>query len=610
MRERFLFNIDKNIFGNIFILTLSLKYYKIIFIFIKLCYWKAKTMKLTGAEIVVRTLIEQGVTDVFGYPGGQILNVYDALYKYRDEINHILTAHEQGAAHAADGYARVTGRVGVCIATSGPGATNLVTGIATAMLDSVPMVAITGNVPCSLIGKDSFQEVDITGITLHITKHNYFVNRIEDLADTIREAFVIASSGRPGPVLIDVPKDVQTAIYDYEPMARLPKQKTPNPDPNSIDEAIELINKAQRPYIYIGGGAAGLEMGEQIMAFADKIDAVIGCSLMGISTVPDSCKRFLGMQGMHGRYASSMAQNEADLIIAIGVRFSDRATGNVNKFAKNSKIIHMDPDFAEINKNVKVDVGIIGDISFALNEIFRGCDTLKHDEWNRCVDSFRAEEKRIREKLDAESTAKLPPQKVFDVINNKKPEGTVIVTDVGQHQMWTAQSVRFDRSRRFVSSGGLGTMGFGLGAAIGARVASGDTTILITGDGSFGMNLNELVTATTHGVPLVIVIMNNGVLGMVRQWQTLFFGKRYSNTVLSDRKTDFVKLAEAFGAVGMRVTTAEEFDAAFAKALELNTVVVIDTVIDKDEFVFPMLPPGGSVDEIITGAEISEDDKR
>ncbi len=559
-------------------------------------------MKLTGAEIIVKTLIEQGVTDVFGYPGGQILNVYDALYKYRSEINHVLTAHEQGAAHAADGYSRATGKVGVCIATSGPGATNLVTGIATAMLDSIPMVAITGNVPCSLIGRDSFQEVDITGITLHITKHNYFVNRIEDLADTIREAFAIARSGRPGPVLIDVPKDIQIALCDYEPKQPLPKIPLPIPKQTDIDEAIRLINESKRPYIYIGGGAAGLGLGEKIVEFAEKIDAVIGSSLMGLSAISDDCDRFLGMQGMHGRYASSIAQNEADLIIGIGVRFSDRATGNVNKFAKHSKIIQLDPDFAEINKNVKVDVGIVGDVEYSFNKLADGSSESKKPDWIKRVEELKAEEDRIEGDIERESTALLPPKKVFDVINARKPDGTVIVTDVGQHQMWTAQSVKFDRPRRFVSSGGLGTMGFGLGAAIGARVATGDTTVLITGDGSFGMNLNELVTATTHGIPVIIVIMNNGVLGMVRQWQTLFFDKRYSNTVLSDRKTDFVKLAEAFGAVGMRATTREEFDAAFARALELNTTVVIDTVIDKDEFVLPMLPPGGSVDEIITKA--------
>ena len=560
-------------------------------------------MKLTGAEIIIRTLIEQGVTDVFGYPGGQILNVYDALYKYRDEINHILTAHEQGAAHAADGYSRATGKVGVCIATSGPGATNLVTGIATAMLDSIPMVAITGNVPCSLIGKDSFQEIDITGVTLPITKHNYFVHRIEDLADIIREAFSIAKSGRPGPVLIDVPKDVQNAVYDYEPAPVVPKSPLPHADRADIDAAIELINQSERPYVYIGGGAAGLELGEEIVAFANKINAYIGCSFMGLSAIPDGNERFLGMQGMHGRYASSMAQNKADLIIGIGVRFSDRATGNVAKFAKNSKIIQMDPDFSEINKNVKVDCGLVGDVEYSFREIANGVEAKSNPVWSATVEKLKRDEVRFERWALKASSARLSPKMVLDVINRYKPAGTVLATDVGQHQMWCAQYAKFDRPRRIVSSGGLGTMGFGLGAAIGARVATGDTTVLVTGDGSFGMNLNELATAVSHNIPVIIVIMNNGVLGMVRQWQTLFFGKRYSNTVLADRKTDFVKLAEAFGAKGMRATTKAEFTKAFRAAIKAGTTVVIDTIIDKDEFVLPMLPPGGAIDDIITNVE-------
>jgi len=557
-------------------------------------------MKLTGAEIIVRTLIEQGVTDVFGYPGGQILNVYDALYKYRDEINHILTAHEQGAAHAADGYSRATGKVGVCIATSGPGATNLVTGIATAMLDSIPMVAITGNVPCSLIGKDSFQEIDITGITLPITKHNYFVHKIEDLADIIREAFSIAKSGRPGPVLIDVPKDVQIATYEWEESNVAQKIPLRHAKEDKLLEAVALINSAKRPYVYIGGGAAGLGMGEEIVEFAEKIDACIGCTFMGLSAIPDGCDRFLGMQGMHGHYASSVSQNEADLIIGVGVRFSDRATGNVKKYAKGSKIIQLDPDFSEIGKNVAVDCGIVGDVEYSFKYIAAAVEKKQNPEWMKRVYELKADEERCEREIAEADTSSLSPKMVFDVINEHKPAGTVIATDVGQHQMWTAQYVTFDRTRRFVSSGGLGTMGFGLGAAIGARVATGDTTVLITGDGSFGMNLNELATAVSHNIPVIIVVVNNGVLGMVRQWQTLFFGKRYSNTVLTERKTDFVKLAEAFGAVGMRASDRAQFEEAFKKALLLNTVVVIDTIIDKDEFVLPMLPPGGSVDEIIT----------
>ena len=557
-------------------------------------------MKLTGAEIIVRTLIDEGVTDVFGYPGGQILNVYDALYKYQDEINHVLTAHEQGASHAADGYSRATGKVGVCISTSGPGATNLVTGIATAMLDSIPMVAITGNVPCSLIGKDSFQEIDITGITLPITKHNYFVNKIEELQDTIREAFSIAKSGRPGPVLIDVPKDVQIGTYEYESKESLPKIPLRVAQEEEILEAVRLINEAKRPYIYIGGGAAGLGLGKEILKLADKLDAPIGCTFMGLSAIPDGHDRFLGMQGMHGHYASSMSQNEADLILGVGVRFSDRATGNVKKYAKNSKIIQLDPDFSEISKNVHADCGIVGDVEDSLKRIAELCEKKELPEWNRRIAELKADEARFEREIAEEDKTLLPPKKVFDVINEHKPSGTVIVTDVGQHQMWTAQYVKFDKTRRFVSSGGLGTMGFGLGAAIGARVATDDATVLITGDGSFGMNLNELATAVSHNIPLVVVIMNNGVLGMVRQWQTLFFGKRYSNTVLGARKTDFVKLAEAFGAKGYRASTREEFEAAFKSAIADNCPVVIDTLIDKDEFVLPMLPPGGSVDEIIT----------
>ncbi len=555
-------------------------------------------MKMTGAEIVVNTLIEQGVTDVFGYPGGQVLNIYDALYKNQDRINHILTAHEQGASHAADGYSRATGKVGVVITTSGPGATNIVTGIATAMLDSVPMVAITGNVPCSLIGKDSFQEVDITGVTLPITKHNYFVNNISDLADTIREAFKIAKSGRPGPVLIDIPKDIQVAEYDFEPEGIVEKFPLPKADEKQIDEAVKLINEAKRPYIYIGGGAAGLGMGEKIIEFAEKIDAYIGCTFMGLSAVPNDCPRYLGMQGMHGKYASSMAQKNCDLIIGIGIRFSDRATGNVAKYAKNSKIIQLDPDFSEINKNVKVDVGIVADVYDSFTRIAEKCCKKTNPEWNVLVKGLISDQKRYEDTAAANDKCVLTPKMVIESINKLKPAGTIIATDVGQHQMWTAQYASFDRPRRFVSSGGLGTMGFGLGAAIGAQVASGDTTVLITGDGSFGMNLNEIATAVSYNIPVITVIINNGVLGMVRQWQTLFFGKRYSNTVLG-RQTDFVKLAEAFGAVGMRVHTPEEFENAFKEALAMGRPVIIDTVIDKDEFVLPMLPPGGSIEDII-----------
>ena len=555
-------------------------------------------MKLTGAQILIKTLIEQGVTDVFGYPGGQVINIYDALYEYKDEINHVLTAHEQGASHAADGYSRATGKVGVCLATSGPGATNLVTGIATAMLDSIPMVAITGNVPCSLIGKDSFQEIDITGVTMPITKHNYFVDNVAELADTLREAFRVAKSGRPGPVLVDIPKDVQVAKYDYEPQAVVEKTPLPTVDETLIDQAAALIAESKRPYIYIGGGAAGLGLGDEVLEFAEKIDAVIGCSFMGLSAIPQESERFLGMQGMHGHYASSLAQDEADLILAVGVRFSDRATGNVAKFAKKSKIIQLDPDQAEINKNVKVELGLVGDVYDSFMRLAQKCTGKSLPEWSNTVRRLKEQEVALETEIAESNSAPLTPKQVFDIINQEKLPRTIIATDVGQHQMWTAQHAHFDGPRRIVSSGGLGTMGFGLGAAIGAYTATKDPTILITGDGSFGMNLNELATAVTYKIPVVIVLMNNGVLGMVRQWQTLFFGKRYSNTVL-DRKTDFVALAKAFGADAYLAETPVEFRQAFQTAVKAGKPVLIDVRIDKDEMVLPMLPPGGAISDII-----------
>lgn len=550
-------------------------------------------MQLTGADILIRTLIEQGCDTVFGYPGGQILNVYDSLYKYQNEIRHMLTAHEQGAAHAADGYARATGKVGVVMSTSGPGATNLVTGIATAYLDSIPLVAICGNVPTTQIGTDSFQEIDITGVTLPITKHNYFVGSVENLADTIREAFALAQSGRPGPVLIDVPKDVQTAACDYEPQAPVQPEERHAAKDVRIKEAAALINASKRPFIYFGGGLITSEAQEEMLALAEKIDAPIGCSLMGLSGIPTDHPRFLGMQGMHGHYASSMAMHDADLIISLGVRFNDRVTGNREKFAKLAQIIHIDVDGSELSKTVNSACGLRGDVKLTLQKLIPLVNAEQKPDWEKAVKALKETE---NDYLDIRPG--LTPRNAIMTLNKHLGENTAVATDVGQHQMWAAQNVNFKKPRRFISSGGLGTMGFGLGAAIGAAVGTGERSVLVTGDGSFGMCLNELTTAVTYNVPVVILLMNNGVLGMVRQWQTLFFNKHYSNTIL-DRKTDFVALARAFGADGEAVDTVAALDKAFEHAFSCDGPYVIDCRIDKDEFVLPMLPPGGSMDDII-----------
>ena len=550
-------------------------------------------MQLTGADILIRTLIEQGCDTVFGYPGGQILNVYDSLYKYQNEIRHMLTAHEQGAAHAADGYARATGKVGVVMSTSGPGATNLVTGIATAYLDSIPLVAICGNVPTTQIGTDSFQEIDITGVTLPITKHNYFVGSVENLADTIREAFALAQSGRPGPVLIDVPKDVQTAVCDYEPQAPVQPEERHAAKDVRIKEAAALINASKRPFIYFGGGLITSEAQEEMLALAEKIDAPIGCSLMGLSGIPTDHPRFLGMQGMHGHYASSMAMHDADLIISLGVRFNDRVTGNREKFAKLAQIIHIDVDGSELSKTVNSACGLRGDVKLTLQKLIPLVNAEQKPDWKKAVKALKETE---NDYLDIRPG--LTPRNAIMTLNKHLGENTAVATDVGQHQMWAAQNVSFKKPRRFISSGGLGTMGFGLGAAIGAAVGTGERSVLVTGDGSFGMCLNELTTAVTYNVPVVILLMNNGVLGMVRQWQTLFFNKHNSNTIL-DRKTDFVALARAFGADGEAVDTVAALDKAFEHAFSCDGPYVIDCRIDKDEFVLPMLPPGGSMDDII-----------
>lgn len=557
-------------------------------------------MRLSGADIIVKTLIEQGCDTVFGYPGGQILNVYDSLYTHQNEINHILTAHEQGAAHAADGYARATGKVGVVISTSGPGATNLVTGIATACLDSVPIVAICGNVPTTQIGTDSFQEIDITGVTLPITKHNYFVGRVEELADTIREAFALAASGRPGPVLIDVPKDVQIACCDYEPQPPAKPEPPKAAKEIRIKEAANYINAARRPYIYFGGGMITAGAQEEMLRLADMIDAPIGCSLMGISGIPTDHPRFLGMQGMHGHYASSMAMHHADLIISLGVRFNDRVTGNRHKFATGAKIVHIDVDGSELSKTVNAVCGLRGDVKPTLDALLPLITAGEKPEWRAEVDDFRAGED---EYLD--HRAGMTPRNAILTLNRHLGENTAVCTDVGQHQMWAAQNLSFRTPRRFISSGGLGTMGFGFGAAIGAAFGTRERSVLVTGDGSFGMCLQELATAVTYNVPIVILILNNGVLGMVRQWQTLFFNKHYSNTVLN-RKTDFPAFARSFGADGETVTTPEELDAALTRAFAAEGPYIVDCRIDKDEFVLPMLPPGGSMDDIIVKAEVEK----
>ena len=551
-------------------------------------------MKLKGAQIIVETLIEQGASTVFGYPGGQVIDIYDALYLAQDRIHHIITAHEQGAAHAADGYARATGKVGVVIATSGPGATNLVTGIATAYLDSVPLVAITGNVPNSLIGRDSFQEVDITGVTMPITKHNFLVKRVEDLADTIREAFRIAKSGRPGPVLVDVPKDVQNALYEYTAQKPVEKDPVPAVNDSEIEKAIEMILAAEKPYIYIGGGAITDDAGAEVLALAEKIDAPIGCTMMGISAVPSSNPRWLGMEGMHGHYASSIAQNEADLIITAGCRFSDRGTGNTAKYARNAKIIHMDIDASELCKNIPVELGMTGSMKDILQKLADKLPQQTHADWMARV----AELQEKTRELEAQNPDELTPFTAIDALAEEADKETIVATDVGQHQMWVAQHYPFETPRTFISSGGLGTMGFGLGAAIGAATATGKKTILVTGDGSFGMNLNELATAVTNQTPVVVFIKNNGVLGMVRQWQTLFFDKHYSNTTL-ERKTDFVKLAEAFGMPGYHAMNMAELKEVLPKAFAEKGPVLVDCAIDCDAFVLPMLPPGGCIDDII-----------
>ncbi len=548
-------------------------------------------MILKGAEIVVKTLLEQNIKTIFGYPGGTVIDIYDQLLKHSDEIEHVLSAHEQGAAHAADGYARASGDIGVVLATSGPGATNLVTGIATAYLDSIPLLAITGNVGTSMIGKDSFQEIDITGVTLPITKHNFLVHSVEELADTIRLAIKIAKSGRPGPVLVDIPKDVQQKLTEYVPAVPVEIEPLKTASDADVDAAVEMISQATRPDIYLGGGAVRSGAGALIQELAEKIDGVMGASMMGLSEVPVTNPRFLGMQGMHGHYASSIAMAEADLIIAAGVRFSDRATGNTSKFSTGATKIHVDLDASEFGKNIAVDLSVDADISDFLTKVIAKLDQKKNEAWMVRVDTLKKQEKSYDD-------PNFLPMLAVKAASDITTADTRCVTDVGQHQMWAAQHYDFTEKRTWISSGGLGTMGFGMGAAIGAAYGSGKRSVLFTGDGSFAMNMNELATAVTYNVPLTIVLLNNGVLGMVRQWQTLFYDKKYSNTVLQ-RKTDFVKFAEAMGAKGYKATNIEEFKAAFADAYAQEGPTLIDLTIDKDEMVLPMVPAGGTFDKII-----------
>ena len=560
--------------------------------------------QLTGSEIVIECLKEQGVDTVFGYPGGTILNIYDALYKHQDEIHHILTSHEQGASHAADGYARATGKVGVCMATSGPGATNLVTGIATAYMDSIPMVAITANVGVSLLGKDTFQEIDIAGVCMPITKHSFIVKNVHELADTIRRAFKIAKSGRPGPVLVDITKDVTANLADYEPKVPEPIERvTAKIKTADVDKAIAMIDNAKRPFVMVGGGIIASDASDELKKFVDKIDAPVCDTLMGKGAFDGTDPHYTGMIGMHGTKTSNFGINEADLLIVIGARFSDRVTGNAEKFAEKQKIIHIDIDEAEINKNVLVDCSVVGDAKEILKMISSRIKSSKKPEWLAEIDAIR---KKFPDTghLD-EMTGPAIINKIYEITEGK----ATITTDVGQHQMWAAQYYKYTKQRQFISSGGLGTMGYGVGACIGAKVGKPENiTINIAGDGCFRMNMNEIATAARYNIPIIQVVINNHVLGMVRQWQTLFYGQRYSNTILEDG-VDFVKVSEALGATGMRATNLKEFEDALKKAIELNKPVVIDCVIDKDDKVFPMVPGGATLEECFDENDLKNKNK-
>ena len=558
-------------------------------------------MKMTGAEIVVACLIEQGVDTVFGFPGGAILNVYDALYKHRDKITHYLTSHEQGASHMADGYARATGKVGVCMATSGPGATNLVTGIATAYMDSVPLVAITCNVTLPLLGKDSFQEVDIAGISMPITKHGYIVKKVEDLADTIRKAFRIASTGRPGPVLVDIPKDVTGAVTEYvpaSPSARRLRGEGRRYSDSDIDNAVEMIKASRRPFLYVGGGAVISGASEELKKFVELIDAPVCDTLMGKGAFDGHDPHYTGMIGMHGTKTSNLGVSKCDLLIAMGARFTDRVIGNPDKFATEAKIIHIDIDPAEINKNIKVSDSIIGDLKDVLRDLNERLEPQHHDEWMKQIMEMKKKYPLSYNK------SRLTCPMVIEKLDELTKGDAIIVTDVGQHQMWAAQYYTFSKPRTLLTSGGLGTMGYGLGAAIGAKVAFPDRQVIkIGGDGCFRMNMNELATASRYQIPVIEIIIDNSALGMVRQWQTLYYGERYSATVIRD-KVDYCKVAEGLGCMAIRVTDPSEVEPALKKALSSGVPTVIDVVIDEDDKVFPMVSPGAPIEKSFDASDL------
>ncbi|MCI8377644.1 MAG: biosynthetic-type acetolactate synthase large subunit [Lachnospiraceae bacterium] len=561
-------------------------------------------MQLTGSEIVIECLKEQGVDTVFGYPGGAILNIYDELYRHQDEIRHILTSHEQGAAHAADGYARATGKVGVCMATSGPGATNLVTGIATAYLDSVPLVAITCNVGLPLLGKDSFQEIDIAGVVMPITKHSFIVKEVEELAPTLRRAFAIAMTGRRGPVLVDIVKSATSDSAEYQ--REVPKEITRFTDKieeDSIDAAVKLISKARKPVIFVGGGAVSAEAGKELYEFAGKVDAPVTDSLMGKGAYPGTDEKYIGMLGMHGTKTANLSLAESDLLIVVGARFSDRVTGNTETFARNAKIIQIDVDEAEINKNIMVDISVIGDVKSVLDIFNEKLEQQYHKEW---MDKVMARKDALPLNYNPEG---LTGPYIIEKLDEITDGEAVVVTEVGQHQMWAAQYYKYKEPRTLITSGGLGTMGYGLGAAIGAKAALPDKTVVnIAGDGCFRMNMNEIATATRSNIPVVEIVFNNHVLGMVRQWQTLFYGKRYSHTVLNDC-VDFVKVAEAMGAKGYRITKKEEVEPVLREAIAAGVPVLIECVIDSDDKVFPMVAPGKNLDDAFDEKDLKEQNR-